>query len=150
MHLVQEIICYFHEACLLNLIFPSLVCVYSLALIMKSKCMVWRIPSPVNVLKKKSPHLTVRHLPFNIYNNQSDSLNKDLLFTDISPPRRVRISNVKDSSITLTWRSKIETISGFLVEATPTIGGHNPVQRIVEPDSRTYTIAGTVLAYDNQ
>ncbi|KAI7808786.1 Fn1 protein [Triplophysa rosa] len=61
---------------------------------------------------------------------------------NISPPRRVRISNVKDSSITLTWRSKIETISGFLVEATPTIGGHKPVQRIVEPDSRTYTITG--------
>ncbi|XP_065148947.1 fibronectin 1a isoform X4 [Paramisgurnus dabryanus] len=61
---------------------------------------------------------------------------------NISPPRRVRISNVKDSSITLTWRSKIETISGFLVEATPTTGGHNPVQRIIEPDSRTYTITG--------
>ncbi|XP_073711114.1 fibronectin 1a isoform X12 [Misgurnus anguillicaudatus] len=61
---------------------------------------------------------------------------------NISPPRRVRISNVKDSSITLTWRSKIESISGFLVEATPTTGGHNPVQRIIEPDTRTYTITG--------
>nr|XP_055070732.1 fibronectin 1a isoform X8 [Misgurnus anguillicaudatus] len=61
---------------------------------------------------------------------------------NISPPRRVRISNVKDTSITLTWRSKIESISGFLVEATPTTGGHNPVQRIIEPDSRTYTITG--------
>ncbi|KAF4109421.1 fibronectin 1a isoform X2 [Onychostoma macrolepis] len=61
---------------------------------------------------------------------------------NISPPRRVRISNVKDSSITLTWRSKTEAISGFLVEATPTTDGHNPIQRTIEPDSRTYTITG--------
>ncbi|KAA0716049.1 Fibronectin [Triplophysa tibetana] len=63
---------------------------------------------------------------------------------NISPPRRVRISNVKDSSITLTWRSKIETISGFLVEVTPTSDSHKPVQSIVEPDTRTYTITGLV------
>ncbi|XP_062862520.1 fibronectin 1a [Trichomycterus rosablanca] len=61
---------------------------------------------------------------------------------NISPPRRVRISNVKDSSITLTWRSKTDAISGFLVEATPTSGGHNPVQITVPSDSRTYTITG--------
>ncbi|XP_059198926.1 fibronectin-like [Centropristis striata] len=63
---------------------------------------------------------------------------------NISPPRRVRISDVNDSSITLTWRSKTEIISGFLVEATPTTSssGYTPIQRTIGPDSRTFTITG--------
>uniref|UniRef100_A0AAY4CMT9 Fibronectin n=1 Tax=Denticeps clupeoides TaxID=299321 RepID=A0AAY4CMT9_9TELE len=62
--------------------------------------------------------------------------------TDISPPRRVRIANVKDSAITLTWRSKTDAISGFLVETTPTNGAHTPIHRTIPADSRLYTITG--------
>ncbi|XP_028992858.1 fibronectin 1a [Betta splendens] len=63
---------------------------------------------------------------------------------NISPPRRLRISDVNDSSITLTWRSKTETISGFLVEATPisSSSGYVPIQKTIDADSRMYTISG--------
>lgn len=69
------------------------------------------------------------------------------LLQDISPPRRVRISDVNDSSITLTWRSKTETISGFLIEATPTSSstGYIPIQKTIDPNLRSYTIAGTPI-----
>ncbi|XP_041117617.1 fibronectin-like isoform X1 [Polyodon spathula] len=60
---------------------------------------------------------------------------------NISPPRRVRISDVTDSSITLTWRSKTETITGYLIDAIPT-GGQSPIQKRVSPDARTFTISG--------
>uniref|UniRef100_A0A8C6PUA9 Fibronectin n=1 Tax=Nothobranchius furzeri TaxID=105023 RepID=A0A8C6PUA9_NOTFU len=63
---------------------------------------------------------------------------------NISPPRRVRISGVNDSSISLSWRSKTETISGFLIEVTPTASSQSyvPVQRTAGPDARSITIAG--------
>uniref|UniRef100_A0A8C4NN45 Fibronectin n=1 Tax=Dicentrarchus labrax TaxID=13489 RepID=A0A8C4NN45_DICLA len=69
---------------------------------------------------------------------------------DISPPRRVRISDVNDSSITLTWRSKTEIISGFLVEATPTTSstGYIPIQKTISPDLRSYTITEAGIIYE--
>uniref|UniRef100_A0A3Q2FLX0 Fibronectin n=1 Tax=Cyprinodon variegatus TaxID=28743 RepID=A0A3Q2FLX0_CYPVA len=58
---------------------------------------------------------------------------------NISPPRRVRISEIKDSSITLTWRAKAETISGFLIEAAPITAssGYIPIQRTID---RAYVV----------
>uniref|UniRef100_A0A8C4H2P1 Fibronectin n=1 Tax=Dicentrarchus labrax TaxID=13489 RepID=A0A8C4H2P1_DICLA len=69
---------------------------------------------------------------------------------NISPPRRVRISDVNDSSITLTWRSKTEIISGFLVEATPTTSstGYIPIQKTISPDLRSYTITEAGIIYE--
>ncbi|KAG7258111.1 hypothetical protein CRUP_026711, partial [Coryphaenoides rupestris] len=60
---------------------------------------------------------------------------------NISPPRRIRLHDVRDSSVTLTWRSKSDPISGFLVEATPvSSSGHAPIQRHIDSKLRSYTV----------
>ncbi|XP_062972167.1 fibronectin isoform X2 [Elgaria multicarinata webbii] len=60
---------------------------------------------------------------------------------NVSPPRRSRVTDVTERTITITWRTKTETITGFQIDAVPT-NGQNPVQRTIGPDARTYTITG--------
>ncbi|XP_069472041.1 fibronectin isoform X5 [Ambystoma mexicanum] len=60
---------------------------------------------------------------------------------NVSPPRRPRVTDVTETTVTITWRTKTETITGFQIDAIPS-GGQNPVQRTISPDIRTYTITG--------
>nr|XP_060637399.1 fibronectin isoform X3 [Anolis sagrei ordinatus] len=60
---------------------------------------------------------------------------------NVSPPRRARVIDVTERTITINWRTKTETITGFQIDAIPA-SGQNPVQRTIGPDVRTYTITG--------
>ncbi|XP_066482798.1 fibronectin isoform X2 [Tiliqua scincoides] len=60
---------------------------------------------------------------------------------NISPPRRVRVTDATETTISITWRTKTETITGFQVDAIPA-SGQNPIQRTISPEVRSYTITG--------
>uniref|UniRef100_A0A670YGB5 Fibronectin n=1 Tax=Pseudonaja textilis TaxID=8673 RepID=A0A670YGB5_PSETE len=60
---------------------------------------------------------------------------------NVSAPRRARVTDVTERTITITWRTKTEAITGFQIDAIPA-GGQNPIQRTIGPDARTYTITG--------
>uniref|UniRef100_A0A8C3M0X0 Fibronectin n=1 Tax=Chrysolophus pictus TaxID=9089 RepID=A0A8C3M0X0_CHRPC len=61
---------------------------------------------------------------------------------NISPPRRARVTDATETTITITWRTKTETITGFQIDAIPAASGQNPIQRTISPDVRAYTITG--------
>nr|XP_030708675.1 fibronectin isoform X9 [Globicephala melas] len=60
---------------------------------------------------------------------------------NVSPPRRARVTDATETTITISWRTKTETITGFQVDAIPT-NGQTPIQRTIKPDVRSYTITG--------
>ncbi|KAG7315630.1 hypothetical protein KOW79_020496 [Hemibagrus wyckioides] len=61
---------------------------------------------------------------------------------DISPPRRSRINEVKDTSITISWRAKIEPLTGFLVEAKPISGESPTIRKELSAEHRSAVITG--------
>lgn len=69
---------------------------------------------------------------------------------DISPPRRPRINEVKDTSITLSWRAKVEPITGFLIEAKPVSGNYPTIRKEVPAEHRSAVITGHVLLIKGQ
>nr|KAF6353255.1 fibronectin 1 [Pipistrellus kuhlii] len=60
---------------------------------------------------------------------------------NVSPPRRARVTDATETTITISWRTKTEPITGFQVDAVPG-NGQAPVQRMISPDVRSYTITG--------
>ncbi|XP_043850614.1 fibronectin isoform X3 [Dromiciops gliroides] len=60
---------------------------------------------------------------------------------NVSPPRRARVTDATETTITINWRTKTETITGFQVDAIPS-NGQSPVQRTISPEVRSYTITG--------
>ncbi|XP_041056553.1 fibronectin-like isoform X2 [Carcharodon carcharias] len=60
---------------------------------------------------------------------------------NVSSPKKIRISGVTETSITLQWRTKPEPISGFQIDAVPS-GTSGTIQRTVGPDHRTFTLTG--------
>ncbi|XP_065110229.1 fibronectin 1b isoform X1 [Paramisgurnus dabryanus] len=61
---------------------------------------------------------------------------------DITPPRRVRISDNTDTSFTLTWRVGTEPMTGFLIEAIPKTSGYPTIRKTIPADHRTYVVTG--------
>ncbi|KAM5268875.1 fibronectin isoform 10-T10 [Hipposideros larvatus] len=60
---------------------------------------------------------------------------------NVSPPRRARVTDATETTITISWRTKTETITGFQVDAMPS-NGQTPIQRTISPDVRSYIITG--------
>ncbi|XP_063068358.1 fibronectin 1b isoform X3 [Engraulis encrasicolus] len=75
--------------------------------------------------------------------SSSPPLTGEITTTDnLSPPRRVKMSEVRDSSITLTWRAKVEPITAFLIEAIPEDRRYPTISKTVPEETKTITLTG--------
>lgn len=57
------------------------------------------------------------------------------------------MSDVRDASVTLTWRAKIEPITGFLIEAVPDDRRYPTISKTVPEETRTFVLTGNLGAF---
>ncbi|XP_064419504.1 fibronectin isoform X2 [Latimeria chalumnae] len=58
---------------------------------------------------------------------------------NVGPPRRVRVIDTTESTITIAWRARMEGITGFQLDIT---GGPVPLSETIRPEAKQYTITG--------
>uniref|UniRef100_A0A3B3DJ67 Fibronectin n=1 Tax=Oryzias melastigma TaxID=30732 RepID=A0A3B3DJ67_ORYME len=61
---------------------------------------------------------------------------------NLSPPWRVQHYDVKDTSFKLQWRNKARSITGILIEVTPTPGSLPTIRKTLPGDANSYTVTG--------
>ncbi|RVE74375.1 hypothetical protein OJAV_G00021230 [Oryzias javanicus] len=61
---------------------------------------------------------------------------------NLSPPWRVQHYDVKDTSFKLQWRNKARSITGILIEVTPTFGSLPTIRKTIQGEATSYTVTG--------
>ncbi|XP_078721968.1 tenascin-X-like isoform X1 [Lampetra fluviatilis] len=102
------------------------------------------VPADVNSFTLPSLMVATQYNVF-VYALKNGHTSKPLqdVFTtleNISPPRKPRVVNVTETSITVNWRAKSDTLSGFLISVVPSSTAPS-VEKTLSPDARQFTIA---------
>uniref|UniRef100_A0A8C4NAG0 Fibronectin n=1 Tax=Eptatretus burgeri TaxID=7764 RepID=A0A8C4NAG0_EPTBU len=97
------------------------------------------------VLTPKGPDASTKYnvLVYALKGEQSSEPVEDVISTmdNIQPPRKLKVMNVTDNSIKISWHARKNPSISFLITAKPTMG-LGLMEKTTGPDSRLYTIEG--------